>query len=92
MGIFVFIVAMSYFDRVSVGSLNKEFQYNTLKATALKEEQISKAITRYIIDHDSIPTIQNLIDNNYISVVPCQYDLSSKSAIETISKEWDLNL
>ena len=30
------------------------------------------------------------VDNNYISVVPCQYDLSSKSAMETISKDWDL--
>ena len=30
------------------------------------------------------------VDNNYISVVPCQYDLSSKSAIETIYKEWEL--
>ncbi len=30
------------------------------------------------------------INNNYISVVPCQYDLTSKSAIKIISDSWDL--
>ncbi len=30
------------------------------------------------------------VNNNYISVVPCQYDLTSKSAIETIEKDWNL--
>ncbi len=29
------------------------------------------------------------VNNNYISVVPCQYDLTSKSAMEIISKEWE---
>ncbi len=37
------------------------------------------------IDND-----QWAVNNNYISVVPCQYDLTSKSAMETISKEWKL--
>ena len=29
------------------------------------------------------------IANNYVSVVPCQYDLTSPAAIETISESWD---
>lgn len=30
------------------------------------------------------------IKNNYVSVVPCQYDLTSQEAMETISKQWEL--
>lgn len=29
------------------------------------------------------------VNNNYISVVPCQYDLTSKAAIETITGNWE---
>ena len=31
------------------------------------------------------------VNNNYISVVPCQYDLTSKSAMEIISNDWNLD-
>ncbi len=30
------------------------------------------------------------IANNYVAVVPCQYDLTSHQAMETISKRWEL--
>ena len=29
------------------------------------------------------------IANNYISIVPCQYDLTAYHAISKINKEWD---
>jgi 5'-nucleotidase len=28
------------------------------------------------------------IANNYVSVVPCQFDLTAHAAIETLKKDW----
>ena len=67
MALFIIIIGYSYLNRMSVGSHIKEYNYTKLKATAIKEEAIKSAIVRYIKDTSTIPTIQDLVDNSYIS-------------------------
>jgi subtilisin family serine protease len=38
---------------------------------------------------DVIAAIEWAIANNYVSIVPCQYDLTAHHAISHINKEWD---
>ena len=67
LGIFVFLAGIGLINKIGLGNNRSEYNYEKLKATAKREEAIKSAIIRYIVDTNSTPTIQNLIDNHYIS-------------------------
>ncbi len=63
------LVGTAYMDRIALGSKIEKYNYTKLKASAKKEDALKSAIVRYIIDKNTEPTMQNLIDNGYLASI-----------------------
>lgn len=44
----------------------------------------------FVNDDKGEDTDERALENNYVSIVPCQYDLTAHHSIALINKEWDL--
>ncbi len=44
----------------------------------------------FVNDDKGDDTDEKALENNYVSIVPCQYDLTAHHSIALINKEWDL--